>query len=131
HLLDSMAGMHAGKPEPAVREIEQAAVGDQRDRPAGPEHVVRARPRRADEIDPGNQRALRVLDAEQDHLRHDVVEIAGAERAGKAYLRMRIVAGRNEIDVALAVDLPAREKEHIDAALPRAIEQLARAVGKE
>ena len=44
--------------------------------------------------------------------------------------------GRNrrdadQIDIAFAVDLAAGQKKHIDPALPRAIEQFARAVGEE
>src|SRR5664279_2030096 len=72
-----------------------------------------------------------MLDPEQDHLGHHVIEIGRAERAGEAHLRMIVVAGRYQIDVALAVDLPAGEEEHIDAALPGAVEQFARAVGEE
>ncbi len=73
-------------------EREQAAVGHQRDRPAGAMHVRLAAARRRDEADLRHQRAARVLDAEQDHLRHDVIEIAGAERAGEAHLRIVVVA---------------------------------------
>jgi len=38
---------------------------------------------------------------------------------------VRGVADADEVDVALAVDLSAREEEHVDAALAGAIEQLA------
>ena len=44
---------------------------------------------------------------------------------------MLVVADADEIDVALAVDLAAGQKEHVDAALPGAVEQFARAVGEE
>ena len=64
-------------------EIEQAAVGDQRDRAAGAEDVVGAAARRADEIDFRHHRAARVLDAEQDHARHHEIQIGRAERAGE------------------------------------------------
>ena len=37
----------------------------------------------------------------------------------------------DQIDVAVAVDLPAGQKEHVDAALAGAVEQFARAVGEE
>src|SRR5262252_5671110 len=132
-LGDAMAGMHARKREaPSLPlEGEQAAIGDERDRAAGAMHVIRARSRRADEIDLCDQRATAVLEAEQDHLGHDVIEVRGAERARKAHRRVRIVADADEVDVALAVDLSAREEEHVDAALPGAVEQLAPAIGEE
>ena len=44
---------------------------------------------------------------------------------------MLVVADADQIDVAFAVDLAAGEEEHIDAALPGAVEQLASAVGEE
>ena len=44
---------------------------------------------------------------------------------------MRVVADADEVDVALAVDLSAREEEHVDAALAGAVEQLAPAIGEE
>ncbi len=133
HFGDAVAGMHAGEAEAAARavEIEQAAVGDQRDRTAGAEDVVGAAARRADEIDFRHQGAARMLDPEQDHFRHDVIQIGRAERAGKARLRLVVVADADQIDVALAVDLAAGEKEHVDAALAGAVEQFARAVGEE
>ena len=89
HLGDAVPGMHAREPKAPARavEIEQAAVGDERDRAAGAKHIVGAAARRADEIDLRHQRAARMLDAEQDHFRHDVIEIGRAERAGKARLR--------------------------------------------
>src|SRR5262249_8851879 len=132
-LGDAMAWMHARKREtPSLAlEGEQAAIGDERDRAAGAMNVVRARSRRADEIDLRDQRATAVLEAEQDHLGHDVIEIQGAERAWKAHRRVRVVADADEVDVALAVDLSAREEEHVDATLAGAVEQLAPAVGEE
>src|SRR6516164_799257 len=49
-LGDAMAGVYARKREasPLWLEAEQAAIGDERDRPAGAMHIVRARSRRAD-----------------------------------------------------------------------------------
>ena len=128
-----MPGMHAREPEAPARAVEgeQAAVGDERDRAARAIDVVRARSRRADEVDLLDQRAARVLEPEQDHLGHDVVQVGRAERAGEAHLRVLVVADADEVDVALAVDLPAREEEHVDAALAGAVEQLAPAVGEE
>ena len=67
--------------------------------------VIGARPRRADEVDPLDQRAAAVLEPEQDHRGHDVVEVGRAERAGKAHGRMRVLADADEVDVASAVDL--------------------------
>src|SRR5262249_26855666 len=43
----------------------------------------------------------------------------------------RIVADADQVDVGLAVDLPTREEEHVDAALAGAVEQLAPAVGEK
>src|SRR5271169_9369 len=72
-----------------------------------------------------------MLDAKQDHLRHDVVEIGRAERAGKARLRMIVIADADEVDIAFAVDLTTRKEKDIDASLPRTVEQFARAVSEE
>ena len=72
-----------------------------------------------------------MLGAEQDHLRHHVIEIGRAERAGEARRRLVVVADADEVDVAFAVDLAAGEEEHVDAALAGAVEQLAPAVGEE
>src|SRR5262245_36774437 len=94
-------------------------------------NVVRARSRRADEVDLFDQRATAVLEPEQDHLGHDVIEVRRAERAWKAHRRMRVVADADEVDVARAVDLSAREEEHVDAALAGGVEQLAPAIGEE
>src|SRR6516164_2646475 len=94
-------------------------------------NVVRARSRRADEIDLFDQCAPAVLEPEQNHLGHDVVEVGRAERTRKAHRRVLVVADADEVDVALAVNLSAREKEHVDAALAGAVEQLAPAVGEK
>ncbi len=53
HLGDGMPRMHAGETEAPARavESEQAAVGDERNRAARAIDVVRARSRRADEVD--------------------------------------------------------------------------------
>jgi hypothetical protein len=72
-----------------------------------------------------------VLEPEQDHLGHDVIEVGRPEGARKAHRRLRVVADADEVDIALAVDLSAREEERVDAALPGAVEQLAPAVGEE
>src|SRR5262249_53910442 len=72
-----------------------------------------------------------MLDAEQNHLRHDVIEIRCAERAGEAHLRVFIVSNTDEVDVAFAVDLSAGQEEYIDPSLTGAVEQLAPAVSEE
>ena len=125
--------MHAREREafPRTIEREQAAVGDEPDRSAGAMDVRIVAARRRDERDLRHQRAARVLEAKQDHLRHDVIEIAGAERAGETHAWAFVVADADQIDVAFAVDLAAREEEHIDTALAGAVEQLAPAVGEE
>jgi hypothetical protein len=111
-------------------EGEEAAVGDQRDRPARAVDVRRARPWRADEIDLRHQRPPRMLGAEQDHPRHNIVEIRRAEGPGKPRLWLLVGADADEIDVTLAVDLPPGEEERVDTALAGAIEQFAPAVGE-
>src|SRR5688572_3974446 len=102
-----MAWMDADEPEapPAAIEAEQAAVGDERDRPAGAVDMAGARPRRADEIDLLDQRAAAVLEPEQDDLGDDIVHVGRTERAGEAHLRVAIVADAHEIDISRAVDL--------------------------
>src|SRR5262245_27008205 len=133
HLGDRVPGMHAREreaPPPAV-EGEQAAVGDQRDRTARAMDVVGACSGRADEVDLRHQRAPRVLEPEQDHLGHDVIEVGRAERAGETRLRVRVVADADEVDVGLAVDLRARKEERVDPPLAGAVEELPPAVGEE
>src|SRR5262245_20302520 len=44
---------------------------------------------------------------------------------------MPLLAYANDVDVARAVDLSAREEEHVDAALAGAVEQLTPAIGEE
>ncbi len=83
HFLDGMTWMHAFQRKAAVREREQAAVGNQRDRPAGAEHIRLAGAGRADEVDLRYQSAARMLGAEQDHLRHNIIEIGRAKDPGK------------------------------------------------
>ena len=132
-LGDGMPGMHAREREAPSRPVEreQAAIGDEGARSARTMDVVRARSRRADEIDLFHQGAAGVLETEQDHLRHHIVEIGRAERAGEARLRMRVVADAHKIDIGLAVDLGAGQKERVDPSLAGAIEQFAPAVGEE
>src|SRR6185369_5039909 len=88
YLLDRVAGVHARQREAAVGEREETAVGDQPDRPAGPEHVLLIGARRADEVDLRHQRAARMLGAEQNDFRHDVIEIGRTERPGETHLRV-------------------------------------------
>src|SRR5262245_2911271 len=98
---------------------------------ARPVDVVRAGAGCADEVDLRHQDARAVLLAEQDDARHEEIERGGAEAAGPAHGRARIVADADEIDVGLAVDLPAAEEEGVDATLCRTVEELAPAVGEE
>src|SRR5262249_50836828 len=102
-LGERVAGMHAGKFEapPARIEGEQAARRHQGGRAAGAINVVRARSRRADEIDPFDQRAQAVLEPEQDYRGHDEVEVRRAERTREAHRRVRVIADADEVDVAL------------------------------
>src|SRR5258707_11675052 len=133
HLLQAMPGMEAFETEaPALAiESEDAAIGDEGDRPARPIDARRAGPGRADEIDLRHQRAARMFQAKEDDSRHDVIEIGGAEGARETHFRLSVIADRDEVDIGAAVDLSAREKEGVDAALAAAIEELASAIGKE
>src|SRR5215472_14030903 len=72
-----------------------------------------------------------MLGAKQNDARHDIIEISRTERAGESRLRFFVIADANQIDIAVAVDLAAGEKEHVDAALAGAVKQFARAVGEE
>src|SRR3954453_5332330 len=72
-----------------------------------------------------------MLQPEQDHFRHDIIKITGAERSGKAHRRAIMLADAHEIDGAVTADLSARQEEEIDAARAGAIEQLAAAGGEE
>src|SRR5260221_6221489 len=65
-----------------------------------------------------------MLFAEQDRAAGEVHE-RGAERAGKT-----AAFRAHQVDIRLAVDLRAAEEKVIDAALPREVEQLARALGE-
>src|SRR6185295_995175 len=112
-------------------EAEQRLAGQQRNRAADSEHAVIADARRADEVHLLDKGAGRVLLAEQDDPRHDVIKIGRSERAGPSHLRLRIVAGPHQVDVAVAVDLSSAEEKGVDTALSRAVEQLGRTIGEE
>ena len=86
---------------------------------------------RTDEIDLLDQGPRRVLLAEENDARHQVVEVGRAERTGEADLALGIVADAHQVDVAGPIDLAAAEEEGIDAALGGAIEEFAIAVGEE
>src|SRR3546814_16747213 len=73
-----------------------------------------------------------MLLAEQDHPRHQVIEIARAERARPAHIGLRIfAAGTDQVDIGMAVDLAAAKKESIEPSLPCKVEQLDAAVAEE
>src|SRR5262245_22627947 len=57
--------------------------------------------------------------------------MGGSERAGEPDRRILVIAGAYKIDGAMTVNLSDRKKKDIDAALPRAIEQLARTIGEK
>ena len=61
---------------------------------------------------------------EEDHPRHHEVHVGGAERAWPAHPASRVAADADEVDVGLAVDLPAAQEEGVDPPLRGAIEQL-------
>src|SRR5258708_34694523 len=72
-----------------------------------------------------------MLRAKQYDLGHHVIEIGRPERAPEAHARLFIVTDAHEVDVAGAIDLATGQKEYVDAALARAVEQFAPAVGEE
>src|SRR5580704_7238055 len=94
NLFDAVAGMDARQRKSPARviETEKAAIGHERNWTAWSIDVVDAAARRTDETDLWNERAARMLGTEQDQLRHDVVEVGGAERAGKTHLGVIVVA---------------------------------------
>ena len=77
---------------------------------------------RRDKLDLGYEHALGMLFAKEDRARHHRVQVGGAERAWKAP-----AFGAHEIDIGLAIDLRAAEKENVDSSLPREVEEFARA----
>src|SRR5712692_3925616 len=88
-------------------------------------HQGRGVAARRDVFDPGNQRAPRVLLAEQNRPRHHRVHECRAKGAGKTP-----AVRAHQVDVRFAVDLRAAEEEDVDPALADEIEQLARALGE-
>src|SRR5438105_4254423 len=112
-------------------EGEQRHSGQQRIRAAAPLHIRRARARRTNEINALDENARRVLLAEQDHARHNEIHEARAERTRPAHVIPRIIAAADEIDIALSINLPATEKERVDAALCGAIKELDTTIGKK
>ena len=83
-----MARDARSRAESAARPVEreQAQPGQQRVGAAGPITCRRADPRCADEIHLRHHHPARMLLAEQDHARHQKVQIGRAERAGPAHL---------------------------------------------
>ena len=111
-------------------EAEHAAARDQRLRRAAAKHAGGGEAGGRDVLDPLHQHPARVLLAEQDGARRHQVHERRAEAAGKAHAGSRPVAGADQVDVGLPVDLAAAEEKQVDAALAGEIEQLARAVGE-
>jgi hypothetical protein len=58
-----------------------------------------------------------VFFAKQDDARHQKVQIGRAERTRPANSATRVVAGSDQIDISLAVDLAAAQEKRIDASL--------------
>src|SRR6266851_7262834 len=116
HLLEAVAGMNRLQPESATLlvEGEPAEIGQESDRTARTIDAVGPRPGRGDEVDLGHHHAARVFFAEQDHPRHQIVEIGRAERARPAERGLRIGPARaDQVDIGLAVDLAATQEEGI------------------
>ena len=61
----------------------------------------------ADEIHLLDESAARVFEPKENHSRHHVIHIGGAERAGPAHFGALCAADSNQIDITLAVDLAA------------------------
>ena len=93
-------------------------------------HAGLAHARRADEIHFRYHDPAAVLLAEKDHARHQKVQIGRTKAAGPAHIAVRVLAGADQVDVGLSVDLAAAEKERLDAALCRHVEQLDAAAGE-
>jgi hypothetical protein len=125
-LLDAVTQVHAVQPETAARAIEgkQPQSGEQCPGAARPIYAAFACSRSADEIHFRHHDPARVLLAKQDDARHQEVQVRRAERTRPAHRRNRIVAGAHQIDVGLAVDLPAAEEERVDPALRGQVEEL-------
>src|SRR5690606_35188961 len=132
HLLDAVASMHAAQPEASLHavEVEQAKPGQQGVRAARAMHAVIARTGRGNEIDPGHHHASAVRLANLDDPRYQVVQIRRAEGARPAHGGLRIIAGADEIDVRLAIDLATTEEEGTDPPLADQVEYLDAAVGE-
>src|SRR5260370_5735381 len=96
HLLEAVAGMNRLQPESATLlvEGEPAEIGQESDRSARTVDAVGPRPGRGDEVDLGHHHAARLFSAEQEHPRHQIVEIGRAARARPAYPGLRIRPSR-------------------------------------
>src|SRR5690606_5950870 len=71
-----------------------------------------------------------VLLAEEDHPGHEVVQVGRAEGPRPSHVGPGILAGSDEIDVGLAVDLAASEEEGADPSLADQVEDLDATVGE-
>ena len=63
-----------------------------------------------------------MIGLEEDHARHEEVEVRRAERACEAHVAAGVRAGADEVDVGAPVDLDAAQEEGVDAALGSAVE---------
>ena len=126
HFLDTVIGMHSLEREASALPVERepAEVGQQSHRAARPIDAVGPRAGRGNEIDLGHHDPARMFLAEQDHVGHEVVEVARAEGARPAHVGLRVgPAGTHEIDVGLAIDLATSQEERVDSSLCRHVEQ--------
>src|SRR5260221_1574331 len=80
---------------------------------------------RGDELDLRYESATRMFFAKKDRARHHGIHECGTEGSGEP-----LAVGAHQVDRAAAVDLRAAEEEGVDPALPRQVEQLARALGE-
>src|SRR5262249_6765868 len=106
-LVDRVAWVHARQREVPIGKSEQASVSHQCNWASRSVDIACACAWRTDEIDLGDERTAGGFSAEKNDFRNHIVEIGRPEGAGEAHLRLLVVAGTHEIDVAMAIDLPA------------------------
>src|SRR6185436_9985471 len=128
-----VSGVHAFQPEalPQAVEGKEAQSGKQRARSARTIHAGFAYAGRADEVNVRHHDPARVFLAEQDDARHQEIQIRRPEGTWPAHRSSRIATGAHQIDVAPAIDLSATQKERVDSALRRKIEQFDAAAGEK
>jgi len=75
-----------------------------------------------DEVNLRHQYAAAMFWPEKNYPRHQEIEIGRSVSAGKAHIKIGVLAETDQINIGRAVDLPAAEKKSIDAPLCGSIE---------